>query len=100
MRSADPSDEEDAVANEIGDALLRTLSQQVWGRKKGHGPRFSEFIDTGRDTSLSSLRESTFRNLKQHSRPTASQHKEGAEERALPVPDRSRVEDTIMTGSR
>ena len=63
MRSADPSDEEDAVANEIGDALLRTLSQQVWGREKGHGPRFSEFMDTGRDTSLSSLRESTLSQL-------------------------------------
>ena len=49
---ADPSDEEDAVTNEIGHALLRTLLQQVWGREKGHGPRFSEFMDTGRDTFL------------------------------------------------
>ena len=60
---ADPSDEEDAATNEIGHALLRTLLQQVLGREKGHGPRFSEFMDTGSDTSLSSLRESTLSQL-------------------------------------
>ena len=61
---ADPSDEEDAVANEIGDALLHTLSQQVLGQEKGHGPRFSEFMDTGRGTFLG-----RFELFNRHNRP-------------------------------